>query len=589
MAGFINRTFIDSLLARTDIIDVVSTYISLKKSGHNFSACCPFHNEKTPSFTVNANKQFYYCFGCGAHGNAVNFLMDHAQLEFVEAIEELAARSGVEVVYDDNQNNHNKTAHYASLYTLMDSSTDFYQKILQNTPNAYHYFKQRGLSDTIIQEFRLGYAPNAWQTLNNYLHQHEKDEKNIRDTGLITYDDKGRTYDRFRHRVIFPICDNRGRVIAFGGRVLDESKPKYLNSPETALFHKGRILYAWHRVRKQKPLEYVIIVEGYMDVLALAEHGINNAVATQGTAITSDHLKTLFHHVQHLVFCFDGDKAGQQAARRALDTCIPLLADGMHIQFCFLATGDDPDSLVRREGRDGFLSYITEGKSLSDYLFYLLEYGLQRDRLEDRAEIIKRAKPFLQKMATTAYKNLFLQQLSEISRVDLKNLATLINGEAEQSQNITRTRSTVKLKKTPLRMVIGFLIHTPQLNRFITFEHKQKLLQHAGEAQSLLNDVLNLITQTPDITTGVLLGHWQHHAKGKWILKLNQLTQSFIHEHQLDDKQIQAEFIDALHRISETGQHTEQVLQTLHTSETDNTSRQRIKASIEAILATKKS
>lgn len=461
MAGFINRTFIDSLLARTDIIDVVSTYISLKKSGHNYSACCPFHNEKTPSFTVNANKQFYYCFGCGAHGNAVNFLMEHAQLEFVEAIEELAARSGVNVVYDDPHHNTNKTTHYTNLYALMDSSTNFYQKILQNTPDAYHYFKQRGLSDATIQEFRLGYAPNAWQTLNNYLHKHEKNEKNIRDTGLITYDDKGRTYDRFRHRVIFPICDNRGRVIALGGRVLDESKPKYLNSPETALFHKGRILYAWHRVRKQKPLEYVIIVEGYMDVLALAEHGINNAVATQGTAITTDHLKTLFHHVQHLVFCFDGDNAGQQAARRALDTCIPLLDDGMHIQFCFLANGDDPDSLVRREGRDGFLGYITEGKSLSDYLFYLLEQGLQRDRLEDRAEIVKRAKPFLQKMAVTAYKNLFLQQLSEISRVDLKNLATLINGETEQSQNITRTRSTVKLKKTPLRMVIGFLIHTP--------------------------------------------------------------------------------------------------------------------------------
>ncbi|NIP82922.1 MAG: DNA primase, partial [Gemmatimonadetes bacterium] len=352
MAGRIPRQFIDDLLSRVDIVDVVDEYVPLKKGGKDHKACCPFHNEKTPSFTVSADKQFYHCFGCGAHGTAIGFLMEYAHMDFVEAVEDLAARAGLEVPREAGSGQREESLQ--PIYDILARASAWYQKQLRQHPeagSAKDYLKGRGLSGEIAAQFQLGFAPTGWDNLLGAIGATDAERALMARAGLLVDKGGGGFYDRFRGRVIFPILDRRGRTIGFGGRVLGDDTPKYLNSPESAIFHKGRELYGLYQARKAagKP-ERLIVVEGYMDVVALAQHGIRNAVATLGTAATEAHLEQLFRVSQDVVFCFDGDEAGRRAAWRALETALPAMHDGRQAFFMFLPEGQDPDSLVRERG-----------------------------------------------------------------------------------------------------------------------------------------------------------------------------------------------------------------------------------------------
>ncbi|YCH21364.1 DNA primase [Pseudomonas sp. D1-3] len=425
MAGLIPQSFIDDLLNRTDIVDVVSSRIQLKKTGKNYSACCPFHKEKTPSFTVSPDKQFYYCFGCGAGGNALGFVMDHDQTEFPQAVEELAKRAGMEVPREDNgRGGKPRQATDSPLYALLKAAADYYRQALKSHPQrraAVEYLKGRGLSGEIARDFGLGFAPPGWDNLLKHLAGDSLQHKAMIDAGLLVENpDSGKRYDRFRDRVIFPIHDSRGRVIAFGGRVLGDDKPKYLNSPETPVFHKGQELYGLYEARKHnRNLDEIMVVEGYMDVIALAQQGLRNAVATLGTATSEEHLKRLFRLVPSVLFCFDGDQAGRNAAWRALEATLPNLQDGRRASFLFLPDGEDPDTLVRSEGTDAFQARIHQhAQPLADYFFQQLSEEADPRSLEGKAHLVTLAAPLIDKIPGNTLRALMRQRLTQITGLD---------------------------------------------------------------------------------------------------------------------------------------------------------------------------
>ncbi|MGK8440604.1 DNA primase [Ectopseudomonas hydrolytica] len=422
MAGLIPQSFIDDLLNRTDIVDVVSSRIQLKKTGKNYSACCPFHKEKTPSFTVSPDKQFYYCFGCGAGGNALGFVMDHDQLEFPQAIEELAKRAGMDVPREEGGRGRTPRQPVDSpLYPLLEAAAEHYRQALKSHPQrkyAVDYLKGRGLTGEIARDFGLGFAPPGWDNLLKQLGGDALQQKAMIDAGLLIENaDNGRRYDRFRDRIMFPIRDSRGRVIAFGGRVLGDDKPKYLNSPETAVFHKGQELYGLYEARKHnRDLDEIMVVEGYMDVIALAQQGLRNAVATLGTATSEEHLKRLFRIVPSVLFCFDGDAAGRNAAWRALESTLPSLQDGRRARFLFLPEGEDPDTLVRAEGTDAFRARINQhAQPLADYFFQQLSEEADPRSLEGKAHLVTLAAPLIDKIPGNNLRALMRQRLSEIT------------------------------------------------------------------------------------------------------------------------------------------------------------------------------
>ncbi|MFN3771343.1 DNA primase [Ectopseudomonas guguanensis] len=422
MAGLIPQSFIDDLLNRTDIVDVVSSRIQLKKTGKNYSACCPFHKEKTPSFTVSPDKQFYYCFGCGAGGNALGFVMDHDQLEFPQAIEELAKRAGMDVPREEGGRGRTPRQPVDSpLYPLLNAAAEHYRQALKSHPQrkyAVDYLKGRGLTGEIARDFGLGFAPPGWDNLLKQLGTDALQQKVMIDAGLLIENaENGRRYDRFRDRIMFPIRDSRGRVIAFGGRVLGDDKPKYLNSPETPVFHKGQELYGLYEARKHnRDLDEIMVVEGYMDVIALAQQGLRNAVATLGTATSEEHLKRLFRIVPSVLFCFDGDAAGRNAAWRALESTLPSLQDGRRARFLFLPEGEDPDTLVRAEGTDAFRARINQhAQPLADYFFQQLCEEADPRSLEGKAHLVTLAAPLIDKIPGNNLRALMRQRLSEIT------------------------------------------------------------------------------------------------------------------------------------------------------------------------------
>ncbi|MFV3089228.1 DNA primase [Pseudomonas sp. GW6] len=422
MAGLIPQSFIDDLLNRTDIVDVVSSRIQLKKTGKNYSACCPFHKEKTPSFTVSPDKQFYYCFGCGAGGNALGFVMDHDQLEFPQAIEELAKRAGMDVPREESGRGHKPRQPVDSpLYPLLNAAAEHYRQALKSHPQrkyAVDYLKGRGLSGEIARDFGIGFAPPGWDNLLKQLGADALQQKVMIDAGLLIENaENGRRYDRFRDRIMFPIRDSRGRVIAFGGRVLGDDKPKYLNSPETPVFHKGQELYGLYEARKHnRDLDEIMVVEGYMDVIALAQQGLRNAVATLGTATSEEHLKRLFRIVPSVLFCFDGDAAGRNAAWRALESTLSSLQDGRRARFLFLPEGEDPDTLVRAEGTDAFRARINQhAQPLADYFFQQLCEEADPRSLEGKAHLVTLAAPLIDKIPGNNLRALMRQRLSEIT------------------------------------------------------------------------------------------------------------------------------------------------------------------------------
>ena len=424
--------FIQDLLARTDLVELIDARVPLKKTGRNYSACCPFHQEKTPSFTVAPDKQFYYCFGCGASGNAVGFLMEYEHMNFPEAVKQLASRAGMEVPESRPETAADKQRkdRLQSLYDLLSRAERFYSQQLRQAPEkqkAVSYLKNRGLSGEIAKKFAIGFAPPGYDNLINGLSLTESALEQALTAGLLVRrEDTGRVYDKFRDRIIFPIRDSRGRTIGFGGRVLGDGKPKYLNSPETPVFHKGQELYGlweWRQSRDRSDRLYV--VEGYMDVIALTQHGVPNVVATLGTATTEDHARKLFRQVNEVILCFDGDKAGVRAAWRALESLLPALDDGKQVRFLFLPDGEDPDTLVRAQGPEALRALTDQADTLSTYLFRHLSEGLDLNTVDGRARLARLALPYLDKPAGPVYRALLTEELARLTRLDKESLSQL--------------------------------------------------------------------------------------------------------------------------------------------------------------------
>ena len=426
MAGLIPQTFIDDLLDRVDIVDVVNSRVQLKKAGKNYKACCPFHEEKTPSFTVAQDKQFYYCFGCGAGGNALGFIMEFDRVDFLPAVEMLAKNVGLEIPREaapDRQVSKQKD----NLYSILNQSDRFFRQQLrshQGAASAVDYLKGRGLSGQIAAAFGVGYAPPGWDNLLNAAGTEPDKVKLLEESGmLIVKPEEKKQYDRFRHRIMFPIRDQRGRTIGFGGRVLDDSTPKYLNSPETPVFHKGRELYGLYEARQAlKEIPCLIMVEGYMDVIALAQYGIHNAVATLGTALTENHLQKLFRYTSELIFCFDGDSAGVRAAGRSLEIALPEMRDGVSAKFLFLPDGEDPDSMVRKLGADEFQKQVTAATPLSEFLFEQLSDGIDTSTADGKARLSKVCAPQINRIPQGVFRQLMLEELSRRTGISADNL-----------------------------------------------------------------------------------------------------------------------------------------------------------------------
>jgi DNA primase len=514
--GRIPRQFIDDLLVRVDIVDLIDAHLPLKKTGANFVARCPFHTEKTPSFSVNRDKQFYHCFGCGASGNAITFLMEFNRLDFVEAIEDLAAFIGVDVPKEtlSARSTPQKRDDFSNLYQLMEQATAFYTEQLQAKEGigALGYLRARGVGDQVMRDYRLGYAPDAWQSLSGRFNQQA-----LLDTGLAIKNDNGHVYDRFRGRVMFPIRDKRGRIIGFGGRVLDDSSPKYLNSPETSLFHKGREVYGLYELLKKnaKP-ERILLVEGYMDVIALAEYGIDNAVAALGTAASQAHAELLFRFSAELVFCFDGDRAGREAAWRAMDAVFPCLRDGRQVRIMLLPESEDPDSLVRKEGVERFHARMREAEVLSDYFFAQVAKDLQLSSIEGRAQLVGKSRPYLEKLPAGFFREMMFARLRALS--ELSNLDVLQN-ESTLNRSVRPKDPRDKTRMTSARMAIALLVQNPQLAmRRELQEIDWNTLAFSGV--ELFKNIVQVILAQKPATTAVLLESYRDSAEEKSVKAL---------------------------------------------------------------------
>lgn len=420
----IPKSFIQDLLNRIDIVDVVERYVPLKKAGANFSACCPFHNEKSPSFTVSQTKQFYHCFGCGAHGTAISFVMEHAGMSFVDAIEELARGIGLDVPHERNAQGQMPEKIAPDLYEVMQVAVRYYREQLKASQRAIDYLKGRGLSGEIAAKFAIGYSPEAWQSLASAYPDYQAET--LVQTGLVISNDESKRYDRFRDRIMFPIINVRGQCIGFGGRVLDKGEPKYLNSPETPLFEKGHELYGLFQAQKSiRNRQQVLVVEGYMDVVALAQHGVDYAVATLGTATTSFHIQKLLRLSDHIIFSFDGDKAGQKAAWRALVNALPSLQDGKRISFLFLPAEHDPDSFIRECGQAEFELNVADAMPLSTYLLREISAGLDLRQAEGRNELLQNAKPLLTAITAPTTALLLRKEVAALAGVSQAELESL--------------------------------------------------------------------------------------------------------------------------------------------------------------------
>ena len=525
MVGRIPQSFIDEVLNRTDIVEVIDTRVPLKKAGREFKACCPFHDEKTPSFTVSQVKQFYHCFGCGANGTAISFLMDYEHMEFVEAIEELARRAGLEV---PKETTGNQTQAPSTLphYALLERVSDYYQEQLRSHPQASQaidYLKQRGLTGDVAARFNIGYAPPGWENLAAALNADNTVRKQLLELGLTVERDKGDgAYDRFRDRIQFPIRDRRGRTIGFGGRVLDDSTPKYLNSSESPVFHKGQELYGLFEARRAvRKLERILVVEGYMDVVALAQFDINYAVATLGTATTHEHLERLFRTVPEVVFCFDGDRAGREAAWRALENTLPVLRDGREARFLFLPDGEDPDSLVRKIGKQALEQQIASATHLSEFFFERLSSRLDINSIDGRARLVTDAKPLLGKLPDSTFQQLMVEQLAALAQTTAEQIA----GRLEIPLPETATTAAPQTRpvrqsagKSPVRQALELLLYQPSLAAEI---QQPDFLQQCDVAGvPLLVEVLDLLQQHPGLSTGAVLEHWREREESRFLSKL---------------------------------------------------------------------
>lgn len=614
MASIIPRTFIDDLIDRVDIVEVIDHRVKLKKAGKNYSACCPFHDEKTPSFTVSPDKQFYYCFGCGATGNAIGFIMDYERVSFPEAVENLAKSAGIEVPREDHRNPQQRAQEQAqekarqSLFDLMEAANNYYQQQLREHSHKHHavnYLKQRGLSGHIAKDFGIGYAPAGWNNLASTLGtSNEKQERLLEAGMLINNEDKDSIYDRFRDRIMFPIRDSRGRVIAFGGRVLTQEKPKYLNSPETPIFHKGKELYGLFEARQyHKQLPRLLVVEGYMDVVALAQYGIRYGVATLGTACGEEHLQRAFRFTNEVVFCFDGDAAGRKAARRAMENSLTTMEDGRQVKFLYLPEGEDPDTLVRQIGTDKFARLIEGATPLESFLFEELGQNLNTQTMEGRARLCKLAAPLLDQLPRGVYRELMFNQLANRTQLSMDALMTLLEElptSAEQTassqpkptntyhnthhkshapaapQGQARTeislssdgrhsssRRQASIQSPHLasdELALALLLFQPKLAQAA---HNTEVLQHhPSESMRILLELIELLQSRPEYSSGQILGHWQGTYGADTSEYLQQLLSKGLLFHHLSELDLEqqhhfnpeAEFIGALQHLEKQQQ-----------------------------------
>jgi DNA primase len=509
----IPQSFIRDLIDRTDIADIVRPRIALKKKGQNYHACCPFHEEKTPSFTVSEKKQFYYCFGCGAHGNALDFLMQYDRMEFRDAIEYLATQHGLDV---PTVAGYTPDRSYDALFTTLKHATQFYRQQLKHHPKAIEYLKSRGLSGEIAKTFGIGYAPPGWDNLLKSQGKDAKSRSNLASTGMVIDKDRDRCYDRFRQRIMFPIHDLRGRVIAFGGRALGDEQPKYLNSPETDIFHKSQTLYGLYQARQaSNKLDKLLIVEGYMDVVSLYQQGITYAAATLGTAINIKHLQLCLRFTNEIIFCFDGDNAGRRAAWKALTIAMPTLRDGIQLKFLFLPEGEDPDSLVQKIGQNAFESKCNQAESLQQVFFTELKKQHPGDDPANKAAMAKSALSYIKQMPQGLYQELLSDELAKQLSVTREELAkTQTQHRSESHHSPTTSEATTPL--SPLTMhCLTLLLQQPSLAKQVSYLHYLDESTHPMD--QLLIKLIHIFKEHPELPIGQLLTHWQE-PKGQALI-----------------------------------------------------------------------
>ena len=560
--------FIDDVLARTDIVEIIEPRVALKKSGQNYTGLCPFHNEKSPSFSVSQDKQFYYCFGCQASGSALKFLMEFDRMDFISAVEYLAQRAGMEVP-KDGRANPEASQRRKSIYDILAQSADFYREQLRQhsqRSRAVDYLKGRGVSGEIARDFALGYAPPGWDNLMKKLAVTNAERELLIESGMLTdIPDEDKTYDRFRDRIMFPIRDLRGRTIAFGGRVLDaDAKPKYLNSPETSVFHKGRELYGLYEARKRvRRLTRFIVVEGYMDVVALAQHGIGYSVATLGTATSTDHIQRLFRLAPQVVFCFDGDSAGRKAAWKALNAALPAMEDGCVARFLFLPDGEDPDTMVRKVGKDAFEEQVDGSLGLSDFFFQTLEQDVDVSTLEGRAALSKSATPLIARLPEGVLKQLILGELSRRTGLEVDQLKAA-SGLASQAMieppeppppeldpgdyfdgPPPEIRQEPRVMRLPplAAHALAVLLRQPDV-AFLLDEADLEKLSSESEWQ-MLYEVARWIVDNREASTVVVLSHYQESAYFEQLCALAE------RDPMLNPDQLAEEFLNTLRKLLE--------------------------------------
>jgi DNA primase len=498
----IPKSFVQDLLNRLDIVDVIERYVPLKKAGANFVACCPFHNEKSPSFTVSQSKQFYHCFGCGAHGTAIGFVMEHAGMGFVDAVEDLAKGVGMTVPREASSLPQQKVA--PDLYDLMQSSTRYYREQLKKTPRAIDYLKRRGLSGEVAARFGIGYAPDDWQNLKAAVPNYQ--DASLVETGMVIEGEGGKRYDRFRDRIMFPIVNVRGQVIGFGGRVLDKGEPKYLNSPETPLFEKGHELYGLYQAQKAiRAQQRVIVVEGYMDVVALAQNGVEYAVATLGTATTPYHVQKLLRLCEQVVFCFDGDRAGQKAAWRALENALPQLVDGKRIGFLFLPEEHDPDTYIREFGTEAFENELENSLPLSGYLLRELTAQVDLHTQEGRSALLQKAQPLLTAITAPTTALLLRKEVAALAGVTQAELEALYAIKPVAAPQRAAPPKAKRAAPSGLRTLLRCLVMKPELARELPSDWQAE--GGEGAAIAALADWLR--ESADETSTAAMIQHFQ--------------------------------------------------------------------------------
>ena len=561
--GFIPREFIDSLIARADIVSVINQRVPLKKAGSNYKACCPFHDEKTPSFTVSEPKQFYYCFGCNASGSVLDFLMNYERLEFVEAIEALAQIEGLDVPYEQrSQKSEAAIKRQKNLLEVMNMAEAFYRqqlRVAEDKDRAIAYLQKRGISGDDAKKFGIGFAPESWNALFTELRKHDIPEDELLEAGLLSESENHRRYDRFRDRIMFPIRNRKGETIGFGGRILDQGEPKYLNSPETPIFRKGEEIYGLYELRKYcRDYEEIIVVEGYMDVVMLSHYGIGNSVATLGTAVGRKQIEILLRYTSRVVFCFDGDRAGKAAAHKAMDESFSVLTAGKEISFLFLPDGEDPDSYVKTEGKDQFLSLVKQAEPLSKFLFEAAESEVNMGSFEGRSQFLEIVGEKINGMRDIPLRDFLRAELGR--RANLAD--NLLNRYVREGQSPqARQRTNFNSGQSLVERILILILNKPALARELQGLHF--LLESDDRQQNVLYDVISAIKDYGSMDTAAqILRYFEEESWGRWLHNLA------ISELIIDDALQEGELADLLNQLAKGESPLKKVLAKLQNGET---------------------